>query len=169
MNSDYVKRGETERKRRKLATDDGFWFTICFKSERDRDDFAGLLGLGECRFVGGPVLRKATERFKPGKPKRSATRMHPPCPGKNPLLRVDRTGNLESDSAAEAMAIFEAFKAAKRPEKVIVASTSDIWVCACFESYDDALAYQAEMQLGKYGARHLDGSAWLRDMRKTIM
>lgn len=164
--SKYVERAKKEKNRNKLATDDGFWFAICFRTMEDKENFVELLNLPDEKFIPGPLFEKATENYKPKGKRRNIERKIPPNPSFNPLVIVERTGDLEEDCFNEAMVIYAAFSQAEPPEKLRYVSDSNIWICVCFRSTEDAQRYQTEMRLGKFGSRYVDGSAWLRELMK---
>lgn len=163
----YVDRGKREERRRKLATDDGFWFCICFKRQGERERFVNLLGIPDSKYISGKDLENATQPFEPVKSRRNFPIQIPAMPTDNPIAYVEHTGNIELDALTEAMAIYAFFSEAKAPERIRIASQSDNYICACFESTEDAERYQSKMRMARYGTRYVDGGAWLKGLIKN--
>ena len=162
------KRVKQEQERYKLATDSEFWSCLCFKTEKDMRDFIAKTRLPDRRYVLGSELRKATEPFKPKKRLRAfgrkpiSTVMLP-----DPLESVDYNtlgGRFEQESAAEAMAILNAFNSLEKQSKYAEATDSHFWICVVFDSRDDAEKYLDDMNLRKHGDKYIDASAWLKEL-----
>lgn len=163
------KRVKQEQERYKLATDSEFWSCLCFKTAKDMKDFIAKTGLPDRRYVKGEELREATEPFKPKKRLRAfgrkpmSTAILP-----DPLESVDYStlgGRFEQESAAEAMAIFDAFNSLEKQSKYAEATDSHFWICVVFDSRDDAERYLDDMNLRKHGDKYIDASAWLKELR----
>ena len=162
------KRVKQEQERYKLATDSEFWSCLCFKTEKDMQSFIAKTGLPDRRYVKGEELRKATEPYKPTKRLRAfgrkpmSTTMLP-----DPLESVDYSkcgGRFEQESAAEAMAIFDAFNSLEKQKQYTEATDSHFWICVVFDSRDDAEKYLDDMNLRKHGDKYIDASAWLKEL-----
>lgn len=163
------KRVKQEQERYKLATDSEFWSCLCFKTEKDMQSFIAKTGLPDRRYVLGSELREATEPFKPTKKLRAFGRKPMSTTMlDDPLESVDYSecgGRFEQESAAEAMAIFNAFNALEKQDKYAEATDSHFWICVVFDSRDDAERYLDDMNLRKHGDKYIDASAWLKELR----
>lgn len=161
--SAYQDRAKQEQKRRKNATDSEFWLCLCFKTDADRARFTEKIGYSGGRFVNGVEFRKLTEKIKPDAPKRGFPRKaRSVVRTPDPLKDVPQTESLAVDCIAEADALLAAFKSVKRPEPCREATDSDIWICVAFDDREDAESYLAEQNIGKFGNKYIDASAWLK-------
>lgn len=85
----------------------------------------------------------------------------------DPLESVDYSkcgGRFEQESAAEAMAIFNAFNSLEKQGEYTEATDSHFWICVVFDSRDDAEKYLDDMNLRKHGDKYIDASAWLKEL-----
>jgi hypothetical protein len=77
----------------------------------------------------------------------------------DPLGRVDYTGSLEKDAAAELDAVSQGFRdrKAKEAERFELATNSDYWLCLCFATQAQRDAFLAGTGWRDLGLRFLDG------------
>lgn len=163
LDEGYHSRAKAEQKRFKNATDDAFWICFCFKSVEDRDRFFEKFGRMP-RFIAGADFRLMTESAKPKTAKRGFPRKQRGAKYPDPLKDVPVTDSLEDDCFAEADALLSALMAVKMPDPCKCASDSSVWVTVAFDSREDVDDYIAEMNIGQYGNKYVDASAWLEAM-----
>ena len=159
----YRSRAKAEQKRFKDATDDAFWLCFCFRSEADRAAFGERFGQMP-RFIAGADFRRMTESARPDTVRRGFPRKQRGAKHPDPLKDVPMTDSLAADCIAEADALLAAMKAVQRPDPCRCASDSDIWITVAFDSREDVDRYLAEMNIGQYGDKYVDASAWLASM-----
>lgn len=158
--SGYRQRAKQETDRFKLATDADFWFSVCFKTKKDEEEFRKKLKLEEKRYFSGVEFAEKTkhlENTKKGFPAKIGS--HPAK--KDPLASVDYTENLETDCFLEAAALLEAFRSVKPKEEYKDATDSAYWIAVYFKSQTDKDKYLEDHCLLKYGDKYINGTAWL--------
>lgn len=158
----YRDRAKLEQDRRQHATDSEFWICLCFKDSDGLDAFRNKTGFQGGRFVDGKTFRAITEILKPENPKRGFPRKaRSMTKTPDPLKDVPVTSDLSADCIAEADALLKAFKEVRRPEPCREATDSDIWICVAFDDRDDVESYLTDWNIGRYGNKYLDASAWM--------
>lgn len=82
----------------------------------------------------------------------------------DPLAKVEYSGNVEADSAAELGALEEAFRGRKsqEDERFQLATDSEYWVALCFPSRKVKDAFLRAAKTARLGDKYVDGLQFAR-------
>ena len=157
-NKEYRDRAKADKARYNLAVDTEFWLCFCFADSSQRDRFAKIVGADGDWFAFGDSARDAFEAKIGSDPKRQFAALHPEGAAvPDPLSSVEYTGDLESDSFAEAQALLEAFEAVDRKESYSDVFDTAYYVTVVFRDSAQVSAFLADYNLLKYGDKYMNG------------
>lgn len=158
--TDYQQRNKQEQDRRKLATCSNYFTTVCFKTQREKQDFQQLLGsvkeFYSCKEI-EDVISKFSEQKRDWKIKVSTEIEN--------INWWQEQATFEDTCRKDLEETFKLLQNKDKESNYQNIFNSCYYVVLIARDDKDLIDFLTNYKLFRYGERRLDGSKWLADIQ----